>query len=139
MDTPLADLMCLGRLGLGRGWPLDQIRMEPSFPEFPNLSWAVDILLKDKAGDVVAGCEVKRDERELRQLVAGFRHCCARGAHSKGECHFAKNHPKYEFCTAIKPAYFMAAARGREISFRLAYDGTAIAIIEEGDHLIACA
>ena len=58
------------------GCPLDQIKMEPTFPGRP---WSVDILLKSPQGLNVAFCEVKRDDRELSKLISGFRYCCEAG------------------------------------------------------------
>jgi hypothetical protein len=90
------------------------IRMEPTFPGWPEHSWAVDILLKSPRGTGVAFCEVKRDDHELNELICGFRHCCKAGSHPKNECKFRKNHPKYASCVDIKPDYFMAVSPGRE-------------------------
>jgi len=73
---------------------------------------------------------VKRDHRELNQLVSGFRYCCEAGSHLKNECKFSKNHSKYALCVAIKPDYFMAVSPGREICFQLSYSGDFVAITE---------
>lgn len=104
-------------------WPLDHIKMEPRFPELPRLAWAVDISLTNAEGRVVALCEVKRDNREMDQLLTGFKHCCEAGPHSRDGCHFGKNHPKYELCSEVKPMYFLAASPGRAACFKLSYNG----------------
>jgi hypothetical protein len=117
-------------LTLKYGCPLDQIQMEPAFPSRPELSWAVDILLKSPQGADVSFCEVKRDNRELNQLISGFRYCCEKGPHLRNECKFSKNHPKYALCAAIKPDYFLAVSPGREVCFQLSYCGDSVAIAE---------
>jgi hypothetical protein len=86
----VCQLATVSALALKLGWPVDQIEMEPRLPEFPTLAWAVDILLRDKAGAVAACCEVKRNNREFAQMVTGFRQCCDKGQHKKGECGFGK-------------------------------------------------
>jgi len=101
--------------------PLDQIKMEPTCPD--GLSWAVDILLKSPQGTNVAACEVKRDDRELKKLISGFRSCCGVGLHSKKECKFSKNHPKFELCHSLRPEYFMAVSPGQEVCLQLSYSG----------------
>ncbi len=74
--------------------------------------------------------EVKRDDRELKQLIAGLQYCCEAGSHKKDECKFRKNHTKYELCVAIKPDYFIAVSPGREICFHLSHCGNFVAIAE---------
>lgn len=133
----VCQLSTMSALNLRYGWPLVQMQMEPTFAEHPQLAWAVDILLKGADGNVVACCEIKRNDREFEQLVAGFRHCCTAGPHRKDECEFAKNHPKYELCAAIRPAYFMAVSPGRETCFRLSYCEGTIAITAESSGLMA--
>jgi len=120
----------MAALKLKYGFALDQIQMEPTFPDRPELSWAVDIVLKSPQGTVTAFCEVKRDDRELDRLISGFRYCCEAGSHFKNECKFSKNHPKYGSCVAIKPAYFLAVSPGREVCFQLSYSGHFIAVAE---------
>ena len=112
------------------GCRLDQIKMEPSFPGRPELSWAVDILLKSPQGADVVFCEVKRNDRELNHLITSFRHCCEAGSHLKDECKFSKNHSKYALCIAIKPVYFMAVSPGGQVCFQLSYSGDFVSITE---------
>jgi hypothetical protein len=97
--------------------------MEPGISEFGGLAYGVDILIRDPERDIIICGEIKKDHAEFQKLVNGFRYCCQRGPHAKDECAFAKNHPKYEFCSAIKPRCFFAAAPGEEICFTLASDG----------------
>ncbi len=75
----VCQLATVSALTLKYHWRLDQIEMEPTFPDFPHLAWAVDIVLRSAEGTIAACCEVKRNDRELDQLVAGFRHCCTWG------------------------------------------------------------
>jgi hypothetical protein len=126
----VCQISTMAALKLKYGFPLDQIKMEPTFPDRPELSWAVDILLKGPQGTNVAFCEVKRDDRELERLISGFRYCCGAGSHSKNECKFSKNHPKFALCVALKPEYFMAVSPGQEVCFQLSYSGHFIAIAE---------
>jgi hypothetical protein len=124
----VCQISTMAALTLKYGCPLDQIHMEPTFPDWPEHSWAVDILLKSRQGSNVAFCEVKRDDHELNELICGFRHCCKAGSHAKNECKFRKNHPKYSSCVDIKPDYFMAVSPGREFCcFQLSYSGHFIA------------
>jgi hypothetical protein len=90
----VCQISTMAALTLKYGCPLDQIHMEPTFPGWPEHSWAVDILLKSRQGTDVAFCEVKRDDHELNELIWGFRHCCKAGSHAKNECRFRKNPPK---------------------------------------------
>lgn len=113
----------VAELTLKYGWPLKQIKMEPTFPELPRLAFAVDIALMTDGGRVVALCEVKRNDREMDQLLNSFRHCCAAGPHRRNECRFRKNHPKYQFCSAFEPSYFLAASPGRTVCWKLSYRG----------------
>jgi hypothetical protein len=117
-------------LNLKYGFPLDQIKREPTFPNWPKLSWAVDILLTSPQGTNIAFCEVKRDTRELGLLIEGFRSCCEAGPHSKNGCKFSKNHPKFALCVALKPEYFMTVSPGREVCFQLSYPEHFIAIAD---------
>lgn len=135
----VCQLATVAALTLKYGWGLDRIEMEPTFPGLPRLAWAVDIVLRNADRSIIACCEVKRDDRELDQLVAGFRHCCGAGPHRRDECLFGKNHPKYDLCAVLKPAYFMATSPGREICFRLSHAGGAVTIAKELQHLIALA
>jgi hypothetical protein len=41
----VCQISTMAALKLKYGFPLDQIKMEPAFPGWPKLSWAVDILL----------------------------------------------------------------------------------------------
>ena len=133
----VCQLATVAALTLKYGWELDRIEMEPTFPDLPRLAWAVDIVLRNADRAIIACCEVKRDDRELDQLVAGFRHCCGAGPHRRDECRFGKNHPKYDLCAVLKPAYFMATSPGREICFRLSHNGDTVAIAQESQRLIA--
>jgi hypothetical protein len=126
----VCQISTIAALTLKYGCPLDQILMEPTFPGRPELSWAVDILLKNQQGTDTAFCEVKRDDRELNKLISGFRYCCKAGSHLKNECKFSKNHAKYALCVAIKPDYFMAASPGREVCFQLSYSGHFVEMAE---------
>jgi hypothetical protein len=126
----VCQISTLAALILKYGCPVDQIKMEPSFPDWPELAWAVDFLLKSPQRTDSAFCEVKRDDRELNKLISGFRYCCEAGSHPKNECKFSKNHPKYALCVKIKPEYFMAVSPGREVCFQLSYSGHFIAIAE---------
>jgi hypothetical protein len=127
----VCQLATVAELVLEHQWPIEQIEMEPSFPEFPSLHWAVDIILKDAGGTVLAGCEVKRNDRELELLLRGFEYCCTRGGHCKGECEFKKNHPKYEFCALKRPGWFMAVSPGKQVLLRLSYDTGGVTIGEQ--------
>jgi hypothetical protein len=79
----ICQLSTVATLRLNYNWPEDKIKMEPTFPEQAHLPWAVDILMLNAQGTVAALCEVKRDKRELDQLVRGFQHCCREGPHTK--------------------------------------------------------
>jgi hypothetical protein len=133
----VCQLATVSALTLKYGWCLDQIQMEPTLPDLPHLAWAVDIVLRSADGTVAACCEVKRNDREFDELVTGFRHCCSVGPHRRDACQFAKNHPKYELCATVAPAYFMVASPGREISFRLSHVESVLGITEESQNLIA--
>jgi hypothetical protein len=117
------------------GWEADLIKMEPSISEFGNLAYAVDILLRDSQDRIVACGEVKRGLREFNSLIAAFRQCCRRGMHSRMDCAFKQNHPKYEFCYREKPKYFFAAAPGEAICFRLNHNA-GMTISEEQPGLV---
>jgi hypothetical protein len=133
----VCQLATVSALVLKYGWRIDQIEMEPTFPDFPHLAWAVDIVLRRNTGTVVACCEVKQNDRELDQLIAGFRYCCGKGPHSREGCRLARNHPKFELCAAIKPDYFMFTSPGREICFKMSYGEGAVTIKEERQTLLA--
>jgi hypothetical protein len=127
----VCQISTMAALRLKYGFPPDQIKMEPTFPGWPEHSGAVDILLKSPRGTNVAFCEVKRDDHELNELICGFRHCCKAGSHPKNECKFRKNHPKYASCVDITPDYFMAVSPGREFCcFRLSYSGDFIELTD---------
>jgi hypothetical protein len=126
----VCQISTMAALKLKYGFPLDQIQMEPTFPGRPELSWAVDILLKSPQGTETAFCEVKRSDGEWNRLIRDFKYCCEAGSHLKNECKFSRNHPKYALCVAIKPDYFMAVSPGREVCFQLSYSGDFIAIAE---------
>jgi hypothetical protein len=101
------------------GWFNAHIAMEPCKGEFRNFAYGVDILITDKARNITICGEVKRNRSEFQRLIEGFRYCCQKGPHTKGQCNFARNHRKYEFCAAFKPAYFFVTAPGDEICFKL--------------------
>jgi len=127
----VCQISIMAALTLKYGFPLDQIEMEPTFPDRPELSWAVDILLKSPQGTKVAFCEVKRNDHELNELICGFRHCCKAGSHPKNECRFQRNHPKYALCVEFEPDYVMAVSPGREFCcFQLSYSGHSIALTD---------
>lgn len=121
----VCQLATVSSLILEQGWNSDQVMMEPGISEFGGLAYGVDILIRVPESNTVICGEVKKDRAEFQKLVDGFRYCCQRGPHTKAECAFAQNHPKYEFCSAIKPACFFATAPGKKICFSLTYDGTA--------------
>lgn len=106
----------MAALKLKYGFPLDQIKMEPTFQDWPELSWAVDILLKSSQGTDAAFCEVKGNDLEWNRLIRDFK--CEAGSHAKNECKFRRNHPKYALCVAVKPCYFMAVSPGQEFVSR---------------------
>jgi hypothetical protein len=120
----VCQLATVASLILKYGWLSRQIVMEPSKAEVGHLAYGVDILIRDEERSITICGEVKKDRSELHKLVEGFRDCCRRGPHTKDQCKLAKNHRKYEFCYALKPAYFFATAPGEEICFRL--DGLCI-------------
>lgn len=127
----ICQVSTMAALTLKYGFPPEQIKMEPTLPDQPELSFAVDILLKSPQGTQVAFCEVKRDDRELDKLISDFRYCCASGSHPKNECKFRRNHPKYALCVEFKPEYFMAVSPGREFCcFQLSYSGHSIALTD---------
>jgi hypothetical protein len=100
----------------------DKIIMEPGIAEFGKLAYGVDIFIRDtERGAIICG-EVKKNRSEFEALVEGFRYCCQGGAHGKAQCSFSKNHPKFEFCSVVKPRYFFATAPGEEICFKLVYE-----------------
>lgn len=118
----VCQLATISSLILKYGWQSDHIIMEPGIEEFKGLAYGVDILIRDPKRNIVICGEVKRNNAEFKKLIDGFRHCCQRGPHPKDECEFSKNHPKYEFCSSIKPSYFLAIAPGQAISFKLSYN-----------------
>jgi hypothetical protein len=132
----VCQLATVSELELEYKWPREQIEMEPRFPEYPHLNWAVDIALRDTKKNIVAACEVKRDNQEFTKMVKGFQNCCGREKHTKVECKSPKNHSKYEFCAAYQPKYFMVASPGQQVAFRMKYEDNAIKINGEEDHLI---
>jgi hypothetical protein len=111
--------------------------MEPGIGEFGGLAYGVDILIRNKKRNLVICGEVKKDRAEFNKLVEGFRHCRQRGPHSKDQCAFGKNHPKYEFCNAIRPSHFFAAAPGLKTCFRLEYSPQISIKKEEADLIYA--
>jgi hypothetical protein len=127
----VCQLATVAELVLGHQWPIERIQMEPRSPEFPNLAWAVDIILRGAGGTIVAGCEVKRNDRELDRLLKGFDYCCTRGSHSKAECEFKINHAKFEFCATKRPGWFMAVSPGKQVLLRLSYDNGGVTIGEQ--------
>jgi hypothetical protein len=132
----VCQLSTAASLILKYGWRVDQVEMEPKFPDSPpHLAWAVDLAIKDAEGKTVACGEVKRNDKELRLLIDGFRHCCGAAPHHKDECRFKKNHPKYELCSDVKAPYFLATAPGREICLTLTHNGV-VAIQRESQGLI---
>ena len=93
--------------------------MEPSIKEHRSLAYGVDILVRTPSGKVLVCVEVKRGVAELQKLVTDLRTCFRRGAHSRDECGFPQNHPKYEFCATYRPNYFWAVAPDTDICLKL--------------------
>ncbi|MGI8436505.1 MAG: hypothetical protein ACR2NX_06315 [Chthoniobacterales bacterium] len=116
----ICQLATAARLVLERGWPLEQIEMEPTIKEHGTLAYAVDILIKSPTGQILAAVEVKRSRKELEKLKRDFLHCWALGEHGRDDCHLRQNHPKYQFCIHYRPRYFWAVAPGEEFCFTFA-------------------
>lgn len=115
----VCQLATVSSLVLTQGWDMGQVIMEPGVAEFGDLAYGVDILIRDKDHGIVICGEVKKSAAEFEKLISGFKHCCARGRHAKADCDFPQNHAKYEFCMAIRPSHFFAAAPGKTICFTL--------------------
>ncbi len=95
--------------------------MEPTIKAHGAMAYGVDVLVKAPGGNILACVEVKRSVSELRKLKRDFSQCCHRGDHTKEDCAFQQNHPKYAFCAHYKPNYFWAVAPGEEACFGLGY------------------
>ena len=115
----VCQLSTASSLVLEYGWATEQVKMESA--EFPDLPYAIDILIKSMEGKILACCEVKKDDREFQKLIKGFEDCCKRGPHSKEDCEYGENHAKYAFCLSAKPALFWFVAPGQEKIYKLSY------------------
>ena len=109
-----------------RGWLTSHILLEPDWQGDRDMSYGIDILVKSPAGQILVAVEVKRSTAELQKLITDLKACCKRGAHLKDDCGFPQNHPKYEFCAAHKPAYFLGVAPDADVCLQMKYDDDSI-------------
>lgn len=117
----ISQLAAASLLILKYGWEKSQIQIEARREDFGAIARGVDLIIKSRSGKVVICGEVKKDDSEFERLIEGFNHCCQQGPHSKNDCKFKSNHPKYEACAFVKPLYFWAVSPGRELCYRLTY------------------
>lgn len=120
----ICQLSTAALLIVNRGWLTSHIQLGPVVGD--NTSYGIDVLVRSRTGDVLACVEVKRSVAELHKLLADLRACCMRGPHAKDECGFPQNHPNYEFCVSVKPAYFWAVAPDADVCFRMKYEASSI-------------
>jgi hypothetical protein len=123
----ICQLSTAAALILKRGWLRSHVLMEPSIDEQPAVITGVDIVVKSTDGRTLIGVEVKRNAAELQKLMLDLQACCRRGPHTRDDCGFPQNHPKYEFCLSSRPNYFWAVAPDAEVCFRMNYE-TGIAL-----------
>ncbi|MBW4489770.1 MAG: hypothetical protein KME12_18465 [Trichocoleus desertorum ATA4-8-CV12] len=117
----ISQLASASSLILKYGWDISQVQIEARREDFGALARGVDLVIKSAAGKILICGEVKKDSREFEKLIEDFRYCCQQGQHNKSDCKCRSNHPKYELCAFIKPAYFWAVSPGRELCYRLSY------------------
>jgi len=123
----ICQLATASALILKRGWPRNQVRLEPSIEEQASAAAGVDVLVLTGAGEVLIAVEVKRNAAELQKLLMDLQACSRRGSHAEVDCGFPQNHPKYEFCLSHQPRYFWAVAPEAEACFKMKYADGAIA------------
>lgn len=126
----VCQLATAARLISERKWPAEQIEMEPAIRTHGSLAYAVNILVKSSAGQILAAVEVKRNQQELAKLKRDFSHCCAEGEHTKVDCRFRSNHPNYQFCADHRPRYFWALAPGEDFCFELVFRNRTIDLVQ---------
>jgi hypothetical protein len=124
----VCQLATAASLILKLGWLKSQVVMEPSIKEYRSFAYGVDILVRSAAGEVLICVEVKRSAPELAKLVTDLGACCRRGSHSREDCGFPQNHPKYEFCARYQPTYFWAVAPDADVCLRMKYDGSSVGL-----------
>lgn len=109
-----------------RGWPRNQLFLEPGRDEHRSTADQFDLVLRSPAGKILIWVETRRSAVELHKLVADLRACSRRGAHSHQDCGFPQNHPRHEFCLANRPAYLWAVAPDGDSAFEMKYAGAAL-------------
>jgi hypothetical protein len=126
----VCQLATASSLILKRGWLPIHILMEPDLRDDRDTSYGMDILIRLRPGQILAGVEIKRSAAELQKLITDLRMCCKRGPHAKDDCGFPQNHPKYEFCAHHRPEYFWAVAPEADVCFGMRYVDGAIELEE---------
>jgi len=122
----ICELATASLLILKRGWLTSHIQLEPGLTDNREQSFGIDLLIRSRTGQILAGVKVKRSLPELQKLIADLRACCARGPHARDDCGFPQNHPNYEFCAVYKPQYFWGVAPDGDVCVRMKCDNDSI-------------
>jgi hypothetical protein len=124
----VCQLATASSLILKRGWLKSHVTLEPGSSEHRPGALGFDLLVRSPAGKALVWVEVRRSAVELQKLIVDLRACSRRGSHSRQDCGFPQNHPRYEFGLSQTPDFLWAVAPDADICLRMTYEHETMAM-----------